>query len=193
MSVFHSSAFPSSCYLALMFLAMRLQGLLTWIDGTDLHPQILVTAFCPVWAAFIELLSWFLEAVAFYCSTIWLQKVSSCKHRFPWQHNRKVLEQAFLLSRPAVGPAADPEHVCSCCTEGCAYRFPCFPQSLLLVGLATVLWHGGSCMCALLQVYPQSVWWLCLQACSQHTAHSYLKQQQLPLCCRTLASARHCV
>lgn len=139
MSVFHSSAFPSSCYLALVFLAMRLQGLLTWIDGTDLHLQILVAAFCPVWAAFIELLSWFLEAVPFYCSTVGLQKVSSCKHRFPWQHNRKVLEQVFLLSRPAVWPTAAPEHVCSCCAEGCAYRFPRFPQSLLLVGLATVL------------------------------------------------------
>lgn len=108
--------------------------------------------------------------------TIWVQKVSSCKHRFPWQHNRKLLERMFILSRPAVWLTVGPEHVCSCCIERCGYRFPCFPQNLLSLATVLVTWRK-MCVCAL----PQS-----LQACSPQSAYStqpYLKHQQLSLCC----------
>ena len=49
----------------------------------------------------------------------------------------------FILSKPAVWVTLCPEHVGSRCFEWC-YRFPCFPQNLLLLGLGDIVTVPGT-------------------------------------------------
>lgn len=127
--------------------------------------RYLVTALlCPVLAAFMWVPFFFL----------WN---TPPPNRFPWQHNRKVIEQMFILSRPVVWLTVDPEHVCSCCTEWRDYRFPCFSQNLLMD-------LSGVPLCTLLQVYPR-IYTGCVSKLAVHILQNtpYLEQQQLPLYC----------
>lgn len=84
----------------------------------------------------------------------------------------------FILSRPAVWVTLYPQHFDFCYFEWC-YRFPCFPQNLLLLGLGgivtTPVTRRKVCECVCLTVsLPASMHWLLYQAygpeCRHHTS-----------------------